>query len=78
VIFLQYYANLDGDSSVEGYDEENDSIIVYFSDGSAYEYTRQSVGNEYLERMKRLAEQGEGLNAFIMKHAHFAYSRKLR
>jgi hypothetical protein len=75
---MERYGNYSGRSSVVGYDEWAYSIIVYFSDGTAYEYTEDSVGSSNLNRMKELAESGEGLNSFIMNYVRFSYSKRIR
>lgn len=74
---MRIYANLDGRSSIEGYDEAYDSITVYFTDGSAYEYTYDSAGVDNVEEMKELAHSGEGLNSFIMRNVRNGYSRRV-
>jgi hypothetical protein len=70
------YADLDGNSSIVGFDEDIDSISVYFSDGSAYVYCEAVVGRSCLEYMKELAEAGRGLNSYIMHYVRFSYSRR--
>ncbi len=62
---MERYRNSGGDSGVVAYDIGPDSITVMFSDGSIYLYTYQSAGSANIERMKRLAIDGEGLNSFI-------------
>ena len=54
------------------------SITVGFNDGSQYLYTDASAGTSNIEQMKNLAQRGEGLNSFIMKHVRKGYTRKLR
>jgi hypothetical protein len=58
------YANLGGDSGVVGYDTGPDFIVVYFQDGSAYRYTERSAGRAHIATMQRLAQAGQGLNAY--------------
>jgi hypothetical protein len=72
------YRNLSGQSGVLGYDLGADSIMVYFSDGSAYLYTYTSAGAANIEEMKRLAVAGSGLNSFIMRVVKKMYSKKVR
>ena len=62
---MQSYANHGGDSGVDAFEIGEDYIIVRFHSGHCYKYTSASVGQENLSKMKRLARQGEGLNAFI-------------
>lgn len=72
------YANRGGDSNVVAYESEQDAIAVQFGDGSVYLYTYASAGWASIERMKSLAEAGEGLNSFIQRNVNRAYASKLR
>ncbi|MCG6169731.1 hypothetical protein [Leptospira sanjuanensis] len=74
---MEYYKDLDNDSSISGYDIGPDSITIYFKSGGAYLYTYQSAGSSNIEQMKRLAQSGEGLNSYIMKFVKNNYARKL-
>jgi len=75
---MERYANRGGESGIEGYEIGNDFIKVKFSDGSTYLYTYASAGAQNVEQMKKLAQDGEGLNAFINKNVRKAYARKER
>lgn len=75
---MERYANLGGNSNVVGYEIGNDFIRVQFSDGSIYLYTYESTGVDNIEQMKRLARNGQGLNAFINRHVRKAYACKER
>ena len=75
---MERYANLGGDSGVVGYEIGNDFIRVQFSDGSIYLYTYASAGANNIEQMRKLARNGQGLNAFINKNVRKAYARKER
>jgi hypothetical protein len=75
---MERYANLGGNSGVVGYEIGHDFIRVQFSDGSIYLYTYTSAGANNIEQMKKLAQSGQGLNAFIIKNARKAYARKER
>lgn len=70
---MKKYLNYGCDSSVQYYDIASDSITVYFSDGSSYTYSYASTGMYHVERMKELAEVGEGLNHYIMKNCKYDY-----
>jgi len=74
---MNVYLNRGGDSGVRGYEVGDDYIKVGFYDGSLYEYTYASAGSGNVEYMKRLAIEGEGLNAFINATVKYGYSRKL-
>lgn len=75
---MERYANLGGDSGITGYEIAADSITVQFKDGSVYLYSYASTGQRDVERMKQLAQQGQGLNSFISKHVKDRDARKLR
>lgn len=59
------YSDPDNNSSIVSYAYDEDSILIMFSDGSTYTYTNDSAGETNVLRMKALALQGNGLNAFI-------------
>jgi hypothetical protein len=65
--FMETYRNLGGDSGISGYEIGEDYIIVQFSSGQ-YKYTYSTAGSDFIETMKKLAQQGEGLNEFISKN----------
>lgn len=75
---MERYRNRGGDSGIVAYEIGPDSITVMFSDGAVYLYTYQSAGSANIERMKRLAIAGEGLNSFINRRVRKRYARKLR
>jgi hypothetical protein len=72
----QVYANTNGDSSVAAYKIGADYVQVRFTDGSEYLYTYASAGHSNIERMKVLAQQGDGLNSFIMSNVRKKYESK--
>jgi hypothetical protein len=59
------YGSTTGKSGVRSYEIKADSIIVNFTSGGSYEYTRESTGASNLEQLKRLAARGSGLHAFL-------------
>jgi len=71
------YKDIDHDSNITGYTYGDDYIIVEFKHGGKYEYTYQSAGVQHIERMKQLADRGDGLNAYINKHVKKNYSKKI-
>ena len=75
---MERYSDIDRDSGVVRYEIGSDFIRVQFSDGSQYLYTNSSAGSSHIESMKRLAQRGDGLNAYINKHARTSYQRKER
>lgn len=72
---MTQYANKGRDSGILAYEISNSKISVKFSDGSIYHYSYDSAGQNNIEQMKKLAQQGEGLNSFINKHVKFKYVR---
>lgn len=72
---MQNYLNLCGKSGVRAFEISSDFIKVMFSTGAVYIYTYRSAGVEKVEKMKRLALRGCGLNSFIMKYAKYNYER---
>ena len=72
------YHNLSGKSGVIGYEETIDSITVFFSSGGVYLYNNERPGVQIIETMKRLANQGNGLNTYINKFVKNKYSKKIR
>ena len=75
---MERYRNRGGDSGIVAYEIGPDSITVMFSDRSIYLYTYQSAGSANIERMKRLAIAGKGLNSFINRRVNKKYARRLR
>ncbi len=73
---MQVYRDVNHDSGIRGYDVGDTYITVWF-DGTTrpYTYSYASAGAENVETMKKLAEKGDGLNAFINKFVKFKYVR---
>jgi len=61
------YRDWERDSGVIAYEIGIDFIIVEFRRGkhTIYTYTYRSAGQNNVERMKFLAQNGDGLNEFI-------------
>lgn len=72
------YKDLDRDSGVRRYEYGPDWIEVEFERGSirTYRYTYLSAGSTHIEEMKRLADLGEGLNAYIQRNVAQQYASK--
>lgn len=75
---MKAYRDLDGDSGVAAYECGPDWICVQFNTGAVYEYTCSSAGQHNVEAMKRLADSGDGLNAYINTHVRKLYSKRVR
>ena len=78
---MQPYKNLGGTEPVESYEVGPDYIKVKFSTpsrtgGTTYKYTAASAGAENVEKMKGLAEVGQGLAGFITLNVRKAYETK--
>lgn len=75
---MQTYKDIDRDSGIARYEYGADWIEIEFKTGSTrlYRYTYASAGQGNVENMKLLAEQGEGLNSFIMRNVANRYASK--
>lgn len=71
---MERYLNLDGDSGVTYYQIADTSITVWFNrNGKSYTYSYYKAGKIHVENMKRLAESGSGLNAYINRNVKYSY-----
>lgn len=72
------YRNINGNSNVEAYEIDGDSITVRFMSGRwrNYLYTSRRPGAAVVERMKALAIQGHGLNSYISTTVRSNFKRK--
>jgi hypothetical protein len=72
------YRDVDGDSGVIGYEYGADWIEVEFKKGANgfYRYSYMSAGSQNVEKMKRLADAGEGLNSYINRQVARRYASK--
>ena len=75
---MPMYANRGGDSGIVSYETGDDWIRVVFNDKSKYKYNYESTGQTDIEKMKALADAGEGLNEFIKRHVKERYACKSR
>jgi hypothetical protein len=64
------------DSGVIGYESGNDNIIVLFTNGDQHTYTHVSAGRAVVEQMKKLAQEHNGLSAFISQKKPQCASKK--
>lgn len=73
---MQRYADINNDSGVVGYEISATSITVWF-DGTVrpYTYSYAVAGQHHVEKMKKLAQSGDGLNAYINFNVKFKYDR---
>lgn len=72
------YMNLNGNSNVEAYEIDGDSITVKFMSGRwrYYLYTSQRPGAAVVEQMQNFARQGRGLNSYISRIVRTNFERK--
>jgi hypothetical protein len=70
------YQNRSGNSGVVAYEIVEDGIRVRFVDGATYTYTFESAGRAHVERMRKLAQAGEGLSGYIATHVRHRYASK--
>jgi len=67
---MALYENISGNSNITGYNIGEDFISVMFNNGSVYDYTYESAGQENVDQMKILARSGSGLNSFIYNNVN--------
>lgn len=73
---MNNYSNRGGNSNVLGYELGDDFITVYFKRSSKpYTYSHRSAGSQHVETMKELAQNGSGLNSYIMLNVKNDYER---
>ena len=65
---MQPYANLSGNSGVESFKTDDESITVKFrNNAKRYKYSAAQNGS-HIATMKQLANSGKGLSAYIGKN----------
>ena len=61
------YSNRGGNSNVESYEIGNDYIAVKFKGkNKIYVYSYSTAGAQNVDQAKKLAENGSGINNYIM------------
>ena len=65
---MQRYRNFSGTSGVRAFETGSDYIVLQYVSGKPYTYTYETVGEQNVEEMKRLARKGSHLNKFINQH----------
>ena len=65
---MKLYKNLGGNSSIVAYDYDTAAIYVQFKGGAVYKYPAEKVGGENFQKMKQLADTGQGLCSFINRN----------
>jgi hypothetical protein len=73
---MQRYTDRNGDSGVVGYEVSATAIKVWFEGGARpYTYSYAKAGQVHVQKMKQLAQAGDGLNAYINNHVKYKYDR---
>ncbi len=65
---MKPYKDINGDSGVLAYEYGENWISVQFKHGGVYSYRSPRVAASHISTMKRLADAGDGLNAYINTH----------
>lgn len=74
---MKPYKDIDGDSGVAMYGHDDDWIDVVFRTSDViYRYTKASAGADHVAVMKRLADAGDGLSAYISRYVKENYVSK--
>lgn len=74
---MKSYRDVDGDSGVAAYEIGDGQIKIQFHRGGTYMYNISRPGLSHVAEMQRLAEAGNGLNAYINKYVRKDYAEKL-
>lgn len=74
---MKPYKNISENSGVIAYEIRSRSIVIVFVGGDTYLYDYVKTGKREVERMKELAEQGQGLSTYISTHVKDRYTEKL-
>lgn len=70
------YQNRSGNSPIKSFEIGPDFIIVVFKGSSEkYKYSHQSTGSFHVEKMKKLALNGIGLNSFILTTVKYNFEK---
>ncbi|MCL2532197.1 MAG: hypothetical protein FWE40_08595 [Oscillospiraceae bacterium] len=73
---MSYYRNLGSNSSVVAYEYGADFIRIQFETGNPYTYSYSGgAGRNNVERMKQLADYGQGLGGYVQRHVRDLYDR---
>lgn len=75
---MEDYKNLSGESNIEGFEIDEESITVKFISGTFrhYVYDQLKPGPAIVDKMKKLALSGRGLNSYISTTVKGNYSKK--
>lgn len=74
---MKRYRDTSGDSGVALYGYGDDWIdVVFKSSAVIYRYTNSTTGARHVREMKRLADAGDGLSAYISQHVRENYESR--
>ena len=66
---MKPFKSNEGRSGIVAYDYDDSRILVKFSDNVVYECRKERIGESAFQQMIELADQGSGLNGFIMRNS---------
>jgi peptidyl-tRNA hydrolase len=73
---MKKYQNRSGNSNVKYYQISQDSIIIIFNcSRERYTYSYRSAGSHHVEKMKKLAINGIGLNSYILTIVKYDFEK---
>jgi hypothetical protein len=73
---VNQYLNSSGKSGIEAYKICNTSIAIKFKSAhKIYTYSYQFAGKDNVDNMKTLAQNGQGLNSYIIKNVKYLYDK---
>ena len=75
---MKRYKNITGQSGVTAYNISPTGIDIEFNLDAVYRYTYASAGKAIIEKMKRLALNGEGLSTYISQHVKDKFETQLK
>jgi len=65
---MRIYKNLAGNVGVCAYETDNETIRIKFHSQKTYLFNQKSTGENHIEQMKLLANQGYGLYNYIQSN----------
>lgn len=73
---MKKYQNRSGNSNVKYYQISQDSITIIFNcSRERYTYSYRSAGSHHVEKMKKLAINGIGLNSYILTIVKYYFEK---
>ena len=75
---METYSDAHGNSGIRAFEIRVDSILIRFEDGHEYLYSNERPGRVHVEKMKRLAHEGQGLNTYINQHVRKRFAKQVK